>query len=82
MDFHMAAVERNLFRRVNASGDRRKYILPNAALAPAREAIIDCLVRPVLGWTVLPATANALHMHNAAQNPPIILSLRTRLIGR
>jgi hypothetical protein len=82
MDFHVAAVERDLFGCVDCSSDRRKYFLPNAALAPAREAIVDCLVRPILGWTILPTAANALHVHDAAQNPSIILSFRTGLIGR
>jgi hypothetical protein len=82
MDFHMAAVERHLRRRVRIAGDRGKYRLPDTPLAPASEAIVDRLGRPVLARAIFPPTSDALHMHDAAQNPPIILALRTGLIGR
>src|SRR5262249_4589412 len=78
----MTAVERHLPRRVAIAGDRRKYRLPNPALAPAREAIVDRLVRAVLARTILPAAPHALHMHDATQDPAIIVALRSRLIGR
>jgi hypothetical protein len=82
MDFHMAAVERDLTGRIAVAGNCLEYLLPNAALAPAREAIVDCLVRPVFARAVLPATADPLHVHDAAQNPTIILSLRAGLVLR
>jgi hypothetical protein len=82
MDFHMTAVERHLPGRVGIAGDRRKYRLPNAALAPARKTIVDRLMRAVLARAILPPAANALHMHDATQNPSVILALRPRLIGR
>jgi hypothetical protein len=82
MDFHMTAVERHLLRRIAIAGNRRKDRLPDAALAPARETIVDCLMRSLFARTVLPTAANALHVHDAAQNPPIILSLGAGLVGR
>jgi hypothetical protein len=82
MDFHVTAVERHLTGRIGCSGDRREYRLPNASLAPARKPIVDRLVRSVLARTVLPTTPNALHMHDTAQNPSIILALWATLIGR
>jgi hypothetical protein len=79
----MTAVERHQFRRIAIAGNRRKDRLPDAALAPARETIVDRLVRPVFARTVLPTAANALHVHDAAQNLPIILSLGTGwLVGK
>jgi hypothetical protein len=82
MDFHMAAVERHLSGRVGIAGDRGKYRLPNTPLAPACEAIVDRFVRPVLARAIFPPASNALDMHDAAQNPPIIVALRAGLVGR
>jgi hypothetical protein len=82
MDFHMAAIERYLPRRVGIAGDRRKYRLPNTAFAPACEAIVDRLVRTVFARAILPPATNTLNMHDAAQNPPIIIALRAGLVGR
>lgn len=61
MDFHVTAVEHPL---VSVSGvpATANIVYPNASLAPAREAIVDRLVRSVLAPTVLPVTPNALHM--------------------
>jgi len=63
MDFHVAAVERNLLRRIGCASDRREYPLPNASFAPAGEAIVDGLVRPILVRAVFPATPDPLHVH-------------------
>src|SRR5580704_13535479 len=82
MNFHMAAVEGHVPRHVGLPGDRSEHLLPNAPFAPARETVVDRLVRPVLTRAVLPATTTALHVHYAAQNPPIIFSLRPRLVAR
>jgi hypothetical protein len=82
MDFHVAAVERNLLRSIGCTGDGREYPLPNAALAPAGETIVDGLVRPILARAISPATADLLHMHDTAQNPSVVVSRRSRLIGR
>src|SRR5262249_21999509 len=80
--FYMAAVERYLPGRIRAGRNGREDILPNAPLAPTRKPIIDCLVRSILTRAVLPTTADPLHMHDPTQNPPIIVALRTLLIGR
>jgi hypothetical protein len=45
--FHMAGVQRRLFRRISRSGDAFENLLPNAALAPTGEPVIDGLVRTV-----------------------------------
>ena len=76
----MTAVESDLLRCVTLAGDRRQEVLPDASLAPACETVVDRLVRPVLTRAVFPATTTALHMHYAAQNPPIIFSLGPRLV--
>jgi hypothetical protein len=82
MDFHMAAIERDLSGSFNRCRDRSEDVLPNAALAPARKAILDSLVWSIFRCAVLPATSYLLNVHDAAQNPPVILALRARLICR
>ena len=78
----MAAVERHLLGCVGIGGNCFEYLLPDAAFAPTCEAIVDGLMRSVFARAVLPATANSLHVHDAAQNPPVVFSIRTRLVGR
>ena len=80
MNFHVTAVEGHVPRHVGIPGDRGEHRLPNAPFAPSRETVVDRLVRPVLTRAVFPATTTALHMHYAAQNPPIIFSLGPRLV--
>ena len=77
----MAAIERHLPRSIGMAGDRSKYHLPDATLAPASKAIVDCFVWTVFARTIFPAAANPLHVHDAAQYAPIILSFGARLVG-
>lgn len=78
----MTAIQRGLLRRLGRSGNGCKDLLPNASLAPAREAVIDCLVRAIVFRAILPAAADLEHVHDTAQNAAVILALRPRLIGR
>jgi hypothetical protein len=82
VDFHVTAVQRYLSGWLSGRGDRSEDGLPNAALAPAREAIVDGLMRAIFERTVFPATALLLHVHDSAQNPSIIMALRAGLVGR
>ena len=43
-----------------------------ALAAPAIEAIVDRRVRAIDRWAVSPASARAQHMHDAADDPPIV----------
>jgi hypothetical protein len=56
--------------------------LPNAALAPAREAIVDGLMPAIFERAVFPAAAHLLPVHDSAQNPSIIMALGTGLVDR
>jgi hypothetical protein len=79
--YHEAADERHLpYLRV--PGDRSENLLPLAGFAPARKPIVNRLVRSVFAGAILPLTAAAQHMHDATQNPSVIMSLRATLIGR
>jgi hypothetical protein len=77
----MTAVERHLSRSTGIAGNRSKYRLPDAALTPASKTIVDCFVRTVFARAVLPAAANPLHVHDAAQYAPIILSFGAGLVA-
>ena len=79
MGFDMGAIQRNLFGRLGGRCDRLEYLLPNSALAPARETIVDRLGGSVFPRAVDPAAADFEHVHDPAQNPPIILTPRARL---
>src|SRR3989442_5613110 len=81
MDFHMAAVERHWPGCFARGSDCSEDVLPNSPLAPAREAIIDRLVRTIPRRAVLPAASALLHMHDPAQDAPIIVALGTALVG-
>lgn len=78
----MAGVQGRLFRRIEASCNTFENLLPNAALAPTREPIVDGLVRTVLSGTILPAAADFQNMHDPAQYASIILALGAGLVGR
>jgi hypothetical protein len=67
--------------RLRAYRDGGKYVLPNHSLTPTREAIVDRFVRAILRRAVLPAASRLLHVHDPAQNPPIIVAFRTLLVG-
>ena len=77
----MTAIERDLPRRVGRRRDSGEYVLPNPSLAPTREAIVDRLVRTVLARAIFPTASHLLHMHDAAQDAPVILAFGTGLIG-
>jgi hypothetical protein len=82
VDFHVAAIQRDLLGRRSRRGDRREDGLPNASFAPAREAIVDGLVWAIFARAVFPATADLLHMHDPTQDSSIIVPLWARLVGR
>jgi hypothetical protein len=49
---------------------------------PAIEAIVDGRVGTILGRTIAPAGAALEHMDDAANDPPIVISLRTGQVHR
>src|SRR5258708_39804038 len=80
MRFDMRAVEGRSFRPLSRFGRRFKDALPNSLRAPAVEAIIDRLVRPILRRTVDPSTSSLEHMHDSTQNAPIVLRLHATAV--
>jgi hypothetical protein len=52
-------------------------VFPDAAPRPANKPVIDRRRRTIFGWTIAPAATAFQHMHNAADNAPIVHSLDT-----
>src|SRR6187549_938486 len=75
MRFDMRAVESHSFRRFSRFGRRLEDALPNSLRTPAVEAIVDRLGRPIFRRTIDPSTSALEHMHDPAQNAPIVLRL-------
>jgi hypothetical protein len=59
-------------RHSPSAGHFDEHPLPNAALRPTDEAIVDGRVWTIFGRTVDPATATFQNMQNAADNSPVI----------
>lgn len=78
----MAAIQRGLFRRLARRRNRFEYLLPDAPLAPACKAIVDRLVRAIIPRAVDPAAADFQHVHDPAQNQPVVFAARPRLVCR
>ena len=51
---------------------------PSAFLGPAVEAIVDRRVRAVLARAIAPPPSRLQHMDDAADDPPVVVPLRTR----
>src|SRR5258708_13970693 len=72
MRFDMRAVEGHSFRRLSRFGHRLEDALPNSLRTPAVEAIVDRFGRPIFRRTIDPSTSALEHMHDPAQNAPIV----------
>src|SRR2546423_1082254 len=81
MRFDMRAVESHSFRRFSRFGRRLEDRLPNSLRTPAVEAIVDRLGRPIFRRTIDPSTSALEHMHDPAQNAPIVLRLHATAIA-
>ena len=59
-----------------------EQVLPDAALRPTHETVIDCCRRAILGRAITPAAAALEHMHDAADHAAIVRPLNTSYIRR
>lgn len=82
MRFDMRAVDHLCRGRSAALGKGPEQALPDATLCPSRKAVIDRRVRAVLLRTILPAAAALQHVHDAADDPPVIDPLLAPNVGR
>jgi hypothetical protein len=74
MGSHSGAVDHAQGRRVLKGGQRGQDPLPDAALAPAIEAIVDRRVRPIDGRQRSPSAPFAKAIENAADDPLVVLA--------
>src|SRR5450432_3436822 len=68
-----------LRRRLDQSGEDD---LPSSRLRPPVEAIVDRRVRAIVTWAIAPARATLEHVNDAANDPPVVSSLRSRQTRR
>ena len=59
-------------------GQFSEQVLPQPALRPAHETVIDCRRRPVLGRAITPAAATLENMHDPADDSAIVNPFRRR----
>ena len=72
MRFQVCCVNHHAFRFAALAGKFGEDFVEHAEPAPAHEAIVDCLVRSVVGGRVAPAQAVANDEDDAADHPPVI----------
>jgi len=72
-DLHVTGADRD------QSGEQP---LPNAAMGPSIETVVDRRGRAEERRTILPTTAHFQHVNDTAQDPAIILAMRARLVLR
>ncbi len=82
MGFHVRGVDH---LRVGGSSVPRKFteqVFPDAAPRPASKTVIDRCRRTIFQWAIAPPTAASQHVHNPADNPPIVRTLNASYIRR
>jgi hypothetical protein len=78
----MGAVQGHRVWWLGGCCDRLEYFLPDAAIAPPGEAVVDRLRRAVFAWAINPAAADLQNVHDPAENASIVVTLRPRLVRR
>jgi len=72
MSLDRRAVDQHLGWRPAGGGQGPEDVEPHAFGRPAHKPVVQRLSRPVDGWCIGPATARLQHMHDAADDPPVI----------
>src|SRR5215475_7622882 len=80
--FHMRGVDHLRVRGSSARCKRAEQIFPDSAPCPANKAVIDRSWRAIFGRAIAPAATTLQHMHDAADDAPIICPFDTSHIGR
>ena len=82
MSFHVRGVDHLRIRRSSLAGKLSEQIFPNAAPCPANKSVIDRRRRAIFGRAIAPTATAFQHMHDAADDTPIIRSFDPSHIGR
>jgi hypothetical protein len=83
VDLDAGAVDEQPIWRILLAGQRAEYLLPNPALGPANETIVESLLRPVdIARTVGPTPAALQGMHNTTQDAAIVNAIHAAHVRR
>src|SRR5579872_4440035 len=82
MDLNVRTIDRHRSDRAGRAGQRVKDGGPNALPAPTIEAVVDRRVGAVVGWAIPPTRARAQHVHDPADDPAIVDTMRTATTAR
>ena len=82
MRLHRRTVDQDLRWRASCRCQNIEDILPNAFRRPSDEPIVEGLVRTIDIWCIDPAAAGLQHVHNAADDTPVIDPRLSSRIGR
>ena len=82
MRFDVSGVDHLCVGGSSASSERAKQVVPNTALGPANETVVDRRRRAILRRTVAPAAAALQNMNDAADHTTVIHALLSAHIRR
>jgi hypothetical protein len=82
VDLDTTAVDEQSIRRISCSRQRAEYALPNAALGPTDEPVIERLLRTVDISAIRPSTATPQGMNDPTQHTTIIHTRLAAHVGR
>jgi hypothetical protein len=82
MRFDMGRVDHLRVRASAVSGKFSEQVFPNPALCPTHETVVDRHRRAILWRAIAPAAATFQHVHNPADDAPIVYPFDTANIGR
>src|SRR5271163_1082738 len=78
----MGAVQGHRLWGLGGRCGRLEYFLPDAAIAPPGEAVVDRFRGAVFAWAINPAAADLQNVHDPAENASIVVTSRSRLVRR
>ena len=82
MRLHRRTVDQDLRWRASCRCQNIEDIDPNALRSPSDEPVVKRLVRTIDIWRIDPAAAGLQHVHNAADDTPVIDPRLASRIGR
>src|SRR6476660_2753690 len=80
--FHVGGVDHLHVCGSSVPGELPEQIFPDAAPRPPNKAVVDRRRRTVFGRAIAPAAAASQHMHDSADDAPIVRSLHPSNIRR
>src|ERR1700722_13098380 len=72
MGLHGGTVDQDLLSRPSGLRERMEQVAPDALCRPADIAVVESFSRPVVWWSVDPATTRLQHIDDPADHPTIV----------